>query len=129
MDCTPEYVKMCDCPEIQGQRPRDLEGEYVSLRQEYAERWGGDMRANQAGDWLPHKDEWYIWAPMQHQLQEMVIACGTWEDLLVEFSSWYSPWGVLHNEYASSFKSFEQAWLAFVMAEKYGKTWNGEAWT
>jgi len=34
-----------------------------------------------------------------------------------------------NQEYWKLFKSMEQLWLAFCMAEKYNKTWNGETWT
>ena len=124
MDTSAEYVKMCDCPEIQGQR--GLHGD----------RWNvlawhePNLEAHGISDHPPLAVTGHeVWLPRQDQLQEMLGAlCGTWEALLVELSSWHSPWGALHNEYASSFKSFEQAWLAFVMHEKHNKHWNGEEW-
>jgi len=32
------------------------------------------------------------------------------------------------DEYLFQFKTMEQLWLAFVMKERFGKTWNGEDW-
>ena len=36
--------------------------------------------------------------------------------------------GVFYLEYFEPLNSMEQLWLAFVMKEKYNKTWNGEEW-
>ncbi len=67
----------------------------------------------------------------QDQLQEMVGDYETCKDHL--FSAGYSD-----NEYAEywempagyweKFASMEQLWLACVMKEKYGKSWNGKEW-
>lgn len=32
------------------------------------------------------------------------------------------------SEYINQFTSMEQLWLAFVIKEKYNKTWDGEQW-
>jgi len=149
---------MCDCPEIQGVwQPKigDYMWRKYTVFGEEIDRtiWPADQREEVIIlHWKSEADGYYsavnregderifnsmeemnkatcIWLPRQDQLQEMLEAlCGTWEALLVELSSWHSPWGALHNEYASSFKSFEQAWLAFVMHEKHNKHWNGEEW-
>ena len=68
-----------------------------------------------------------IWIPTQDQLQGMV------EDkyklitsLLSDFCQFIrSNYGDVHLY----FNSMEQLWLAFVMKEKFNKTWNGEDWT
>jgi len=60
-----------------------------------------------------------IWLPRQDQLQEMVGQPYSRPSKqlreLAEFSDEGHPSA-----------SFEQLWLAFVMKEKYGKTWKGE---
>jgi len=88
------------------------------------------------------------WLPRQDQLQEMVLLPP--EDgfpegdnvlrLCWEFGLWVNDPEVIwdskieENEHESCryswprFTSMEQLWLAFVMKEKYGKTWNGEDW-
>ena len=125
MDTSPEYIKMCDCPEIQG-KWQYRRGDWHAFRE--GDEWM--TCCDTADNFIGFEGSCgAVWLPRQDQLQEMVEAlCGTWEALLVELSSWHSPWGALHNEYASSFKSFEQAWLAFVMHEKHNKHWNGEEW-
>ena len=118
------YIKMCDCPEIQGQKPQWLDGEFVALR-------GVDTKAEQAGEVLLHSDDRFVWCPMQHQLTEMeggykasvltnlvAFATGT------GYIEWWpepSPW--------DNFTSWEQLLLAFYMHEKHHKHWNDEeAW-
>ena len=59
----------------------------------------------------------------QDQLQEMVEAINIGVKLAA-FTHWVS-YQVMGRQ---GFSSFEQFWLAFVMKEKYNKTWNGEAW-
>ena len=115
MDTSAEYVKMCDCPEIQGQR--GLHGD----------RWNvlawhePNLEAHGISDHPPlaltgHE----VWLPRQDQLQEMVG--GSWVGQLTEL------WHGTTTDYWAQFKSWEQAWLAFVMHEKHNKHWNGEEW-
>jgi len=69
-----------------------------------------------------------IWLPRQDQLQEMCAGgCpGGYMKMLVKICGWD---GVTYSsDWAIKFKSMEQLWLAFVMKEKYNKTWNGKEW-
>jgi hypothetical protein len=155
MDTSPEYVKMCDCPEIQDGwapsvgdyvwRKYTIFGEVIDnalwpdgKRQEvvilhfkssvdgyyHAVNAAGDDRTfNSVADM--HKAT-SIWLPRQDQLQEMVTEGFTPCLDLCNLFAWY-----MHNrpnDIALEWSSLEQLWLAFVMAEKYGKHWNGEAW-
>ncbi len=65
----------------------------------------------------------------QDQLQEMV-GIRTPEDFERFHQSFSFPWegefGI--PDYMGVCTSMEQLWLAFVMKEKYGKTWDGEDW-
>jgi len=63
-----------------------------------------------------------VWLPRQDQLQEMGVGGILSIDLVAEY---------LECTYDLGFEpeSWEQLWLALVMREKHGKTWNGEAWT
>jgi hypothetical protein len=75
-----------------------------------------------------------IWLPRQDQLQEMVGVktagdledCGLlkgWDD----GSGWAAIDGYRDSRIFDNF-SMEQLWLAFVMKEKYNKTWDGVDW-
>ena len=70
----------------------------------------------------------YIWLPRQDQLQGMIEE--TLPGLLIRFSrSWIGKIVLEFNDYFNKLSSMEQLWLAFVMKELYGKTWNGEDWS
>ena len=111
-----QYIKMCDCPEIQSLCSYKCKVDSVNMR------W-----------WDTNGDCWFnlnnirnIWLPRQDQLQEMV--CGGWGlqticTRIEEFSK-ASDGGVS----ITIDGSMEQLWLAFVMKEKYNKIWNGEEW-
>ena len=66
-----------------------------------------------------------VWLPLQDQLQEMVENVSSSYELLNCFYKFVNP---LEDVYTRQFTSMEQLWLAFVMKEKYGKTWDGEEW-
>jgi len=56
----------------------------------------------------------------QDQLQDMVGGyIGSIGVLLIHINNF---------NFEMRFQSWEQAWLAFVMDEKYGKQWNGSEW-
>lgn len=71
-----------------------------------------------------------VWLPRQDQLQEMVKREPWFETIYrfyeflqggtIDVHSWNGP--------CTKYKSMEQLWLAFVMKEKYGKSWTGEEW-
>ncbi|MDD5722635.1 MAG: hypothetical protein PHY29_02720 [Syntrophales bacterium] len=79
-----------------------------------------------------------IWLPSQDRLQEIVLpyieqrvekSCAGWR-LAKEFVETMGSlvWGREWMNIKIDPGSMEQLWLAFVMKEKYGKTWNGEEW-
>jgi len=72
-----------------------------------------------------------IWLPRQDQLQEMV---GGYQPHMfhafIEFvigCSYLESWGDYPNQWDKC-QSYEQLWLAYVMYQKHGKAWNGDAW-
>ena len=66
-----------------------------------------------------------IWLPSQEQLQEMVGHMG----MRSIMKKAYRRFGSLEiSNPKLSDTPMEQLWLAFVMKEKYNKTWNGENW-
>lgn len=62
------------------------------------------------------------WLPRQDQLQELY--CTEYPVTLECFIQFTKDSG----KYWEQFKSMEQLWLAFIMKEKYKKTWNGKEW-
>ena len=132
MDTSEQYVKMCDCEEIQ--RLRKTLGD-----------WGdGDIYAEwlKNGDFLMDiftyiwvNEYWVggsekkflndsIWLPRQDQLQAMMgeeYAI----NLLYEFHHFYNA---KYDDYPDQFTSMEQLWLAFVMKRNYNKIWDGQDW-
>ena len=116
------YIKMADCPEIQGQKPQWLDGEFVALR-------GVDTEAEQAGEWLMHPDPRFVWCPMQHQLQEMV---GFESSEQTEGPMWYlitmTKFIIDTRHSGPPLADFKELWLAYYMHEKHNKIWTGEAW-
>ncbi len=113
MDTSKEYIKMCDCEEIQNWTHKDLDEFDVVYP------------IDGCSDPIPASwvcaglcPEEFTWLPRQDQLQEMVK-----EDChicllekVIDFAE------IDFNE------SFEQLWLRYVMKEKHNKTWNGEGW-
>jgi len=69
-----------------------------------------------------------IWLPRQDQLQEMIrksfLDTGNPDRQMIHF---LSAW-LVDYAYPIRLDSMEQLWLAFVMKEKYSKTWTGEEW-
>ena len=75
---------------------------------------------------------------VQDQLQEMVREGGIPQKgrLVYRFYGWLQSLVVEEDDpndnYFSNpnlkYESLEQLWLAFVMKEKYNKTWDGESW-
>ncbi len=131
MDTTKEYILMCEkAPEVQ--ELWDIrKGDFV---------FGGKMPV-----YVIYKNQEskldYIWLPTQSQLQGMLWneeregiekstdseVQGFYWDLMKEVFEclkWYDDECYDYNH----FTSMEQLWLAFVMKEKFNKTWNGKEW-
>ena len=115
-----EYIKMCDCEEIQTKYPAN-------------ELVGSDMLPDgrildDNGDVFMFSPTTYgnlIWLPGPGDLQEMVNENGIL-NMFHSFMEWFNS----DEEYEQlPMDSMEQLWLAFVMQEKHSKTWNGKEWT
>jgi len=63
----------------------------------------------------------YIWLPTQEQLQEMIS--GDFKTVLL-IDDFYN----FAIENLLPFDSMNELWLAFVMKEKWNKTWDGKKW-
>lgn len=108
MDNSQQYLEMCfKAKEIQ----RLCQDE---RHNEHCEIWG------------PY---YMVWLPRQDQLQKMV-KYSVWFETLYRFYDWLQSKEKIHNwdSQCTKFNSFEQLWLAFVMKEKFNKTWNGVDW-
>ena len=135
----PVYIKMSDCVEIQF-RHNWKEGDYLVALQKYEQVDGDDWPIQDiaVGEINIIHNAWRmddrgispsdkaIWLPRQDQLQEMVELPRP--KLVTEFYTFAvcsEVEGVLALNY---YRSMEQLWLAFVMKEKYNKTWSEEEW-
>lgn len=117
MDLSSEYIKMCDCPEIQGMYgiayPDD---DFMGKKNFYYDPIKGQSD-------YPGSPE-VIWLPRQDQLQEMLYdnyKCFgiRIKNMLENFSKWAMQ--------DKKFTSMEQLWLAFVMKDKFNKLYDGES--
>ena len=118
-----DYVKMCDCEEIQRKR-KDENGDHLYFKEYDAVMTvcGIDHCAMSFGYYDSLNS---IWLPTQKQIQEMIgyeIKPGL---MLCKFFAWYKynrP-----SDIADELDSMEELWLAFYMYGK-NKKWNGDKW-
>ena len=139
MDKTKESIKMCDCPEIQ-EGHKDSEGDLYAyyyndrdgLRELEFIRYSHPLQNPQHYSHLES-----IWLPRQDQLQEMiedVFRFGTSVRNITIAINFAKFCGIYDEDSEGSSNihirkgSIEQLWLAFVMKEKYNKSWNGDEW-
>ncbi len=137
MDTSEQYIKMCDCEEIQSQRKRISE-------------WDGKLwMFNEGGDFITNaklarlgseratratsgkNSPKLVWLPRQDQLQEMVDNVPTYIEKLGNIFRAVRDFKLTERHWAEKdfpFTSMEQLWLAFVMKEKYSKVWDGQKW-
>ena len=119
MDTSKEYIKMCDCPEIQEGWRSPLKGDfYFKKSRNYV--------------CVYHEDEPFSWddnifLPRQDQLQEMII-----NDYELEF--------IKNAEYEYTLKFYfpatiymkwdkpEKLFLQMYMLIEHDKTWNEDEW-
>ena len=116
MDTSDKYVKMCG-KAIEIQMAWVLANGDFEVRLKHGR---GQVEVHHHREMTAYyKPEDHLWLPRQDQLQEML--------------SWKFPNKFRYIVFVffrdnKQFTSMEQFWLAFVMKEKYGKTWNGEDW-
>jgi len=135
MDTSEQYIKMCDCEEVQDVEPGHV-GDY---RYSGESDWDRDSQRFVLHYWILLRtddgdavvciaeyesgEERAIFLPRQDQIQEWMNYC-FWDVMLENFIEFYD------GGYVSEigFLSMEQFWLAFYMHEKHGKVWNGDEW-
>ncbi|KKN50768.1 hypothetical protein LCGC14_0629380 [marine sediment metagenome] len=108
MDTSETYIKMADCPEIQGMQ----EQTYV------AEAKQGDIvRRGELVYAVNPTTSRTIWLPLQDELHPMSGL--TWMDYDRKCAEVQERFGWLTKEMAG---------IQVVMKEKHGKVWDGEEW-
>jgi len=122
MDTTEPYIKMCEkAKELQ--EPTEFEaGDFWCWNWETKEVIVAAVSGGERGKGLFGNR---IWLPRQDQLQAMIS--NHWGDTYYALSDWLES---LDENYPCGklFYSWEQLWLAFLFAEKYGKYWDGSDW-
>ena len=136
MDTSKTYIKMCgEAGEIQKQW-KPIDGDCC---------WHDDSGDDYLGSWefpattaVVHmatgndKNYWYnwLWLPHQDQLQEMLNykekTSYPVSHMIKHIDEFYST--MRYWEQDAGDITMEQLWLAFVMKEKYNKTWGGNEW-
>ena len=142
MDTSKEYIKMCEkAVEIQSPSVwKPIAGDWYDSRGN-TEKKGpkvlqilNNFRALRYDKNIKSIHR-HIWLPRQDQLQEMVMEIMPYKNcsnsvtnLIDTFSHEVLSGEDKFIESTVSMNSMEQLWLAFVMKEKFSKTWNGEGW-
>ena len=138
MDTSEQYIKMCDCEEVQGEEPGEV-GDYAYTGED-ARSWGGWKRRywvvirTDDGDAVvciaeyESGEERTIFLPRQDQIQEWVWNKDGPVSPLRLFGRFCAFHFTLGPPELSDFHTPEQLWLAFYMYETFGKVWNGEEW-
>ena len=128
MDTSKEYVKMCEKAEEIQKEWKPKQGDYeINKRFLKEEVTKGFITFS----WWDLTTEGKVWLPRQDRLQEMIEE-GNAYTLTIDFLNWMEkesrkPYPDDQMIMRLRF-SMEQLWLAFVMKEKYNKTWDGKEW-
>jgi len=137
MDTSKEYIKMC-------QKATEIQKLWIGLREDnettngfwFVHRHDGTDEICIIGDAFDHTrtngcdccSGYYvgdtIWLPRQDQLQHLMNPISSDNSTNIQVKSHLINRFISRNK----FKSFERAWLAFIMQEKFKKVWNGEDW-
>jgi len=141
MDVSKEYIEMCEkAVELREQSPlrEDIHsccylGDYNYMQKENYFHQGSTP--TKIVDGVGYSEIIKIWLPRQDQLQEMVLSKEEpdfnfvyWLEIFYEWYENEKGYYFDKEDNEVDFKSMEQLWLAFVMAEKYNKRWDGKEW-
>lgn len=123
MDTSPEYIKMCDCKEVQKQYKRQ-EGDVLYYRN------GKSSHRHRLGepDHLVNKSAW-IFLPRQDQIQEMIYRLVCDYRVLQDFATWCMAQRHKDMKLIKD-RTLEQLWLMFFMWRTHYKLWdyNNQGW-
>lgn len=133
MDISENYIKMCDCKEIQEKWDLKL----VDICYDKIKKEAGPFHF-QRTIWDKKHKKGFVWLPRQDQIQEMMkdwvdkgwsstpsiyLVCG-----FARFCGFEDEEAEGRSNVSIRKGSMEQLWLAFYMYEIYNKTWEGETW-
>jgi len=137
MDTSEIFIKQCDCEEIQEHDKKPLD--WSGLQDHYYKgSYHYGILAD--GSYVYWTGSHFVWLPRQDELQEMVSKTKNYSawmlDLERDFHKFAREETTTRKIYGikvtalpiNEAESMEQLWLAFVMKEKYNKTWNGKEW-
>ncbi len=121
MDTSETYIKMCEKSPLQPDlQPWHMMESHKDLFYDFGDVWYA-YSVGEGKDMVLIKVKLFT----QDQLQEMVK--GQHESTWLLIARLWEWWSV--REVPARNVSMEQLWLAFVMKEKYNKTWDGEKWS
>lgn len=125
MDTTKEYIEMC----------RELPDEIIKEREWefYDTVYLEDLKSTRTVTLKYHfshivPDYDSVWLPRQDQLQEMIDDIFSNREIVPLTAKLHDVCIHLIQKHNFNGRTMEQLWLAFVMHEQYGKTWNGKVW-
>lgn len=122
MDTTEQYIKMCDCVEVQNkwELPPQDDDLYAYLASTHPDL---TVYVYHTRKLTPEEADVVVWLPRQDQIQEMLIYHGASDrgalviDVVMRFYDWIRTTDYM----AGIVDSIEQLWLAFYMHEKHNK--------
>jgi len=124
MDCSDQYVKMCQKAEEIQKLWSPSEGD-VFVDELCHVTIVNPMILDHLNKSLKEgKRKDYIWVPKQGQLQDMLLPMFE-RNCFWMFEECYK---FIQPPYPAKIESMEQIWLSFAMREKFGKIWNDEDW-
>jgi len=134
MDTSEQYIKMCDCPEIQEQwKPEKGDWYQLGIKIDRSPsicilgcHWNKCSGCRAEVESLKKE---CIWLPCQDQIQKMIIGDIFFSNtVLSRFHQYILNDESIINTLSYGMISWEQAWIAFYMKEKHNKVWDEDRW-
>lgn len=119
MNISKEYIKMCDCPEIQEHKPK------ITKNKNWLTKEG--VLIDIVGNYWS-TGHYQAWLPRQDQIQEMLPDIFSYREIVPLTQKFAKFTVMVIQKYRFMGRTMEQFWLAFYMHEEHKKTWNGEKW-
>ena len=128
MNFPKEYIKQCDCAEVQGHfESKNLlyEDQCIFYSKEYSKVM--DIHSDFHSGFNLKNDGGYIWLPYQHQIFDMIYHYACDLKLSQDFYLWTNWQKKLDSKFIRD-KTLTQLWLMFYMWREHEKLWDGEKW-